>query len=250
MIAGLLDQLSHLLAPKVHGDQLSIRVNLKQLVASAAGTFLGQAAFEAAKRAESSVVKSHLKALSIALHNYHDVYRQFPPAAIRDANGRPLLSWRVAILPFLEENKLYQQFHLDEPWDSPHNKPLIAKMPEVLRPRSATLRAEGKTTMLVPVGKQTIFGPPQGVRIRDITDGTSKTILIVDADEAHAAVWTKPEDLNVDGVDAKHAVIGTRKEGVNCAFADGHVERLDPSFTADMVRALLTRNGGEPIPRQ
>ena len=101
--------------------------------------------------------------------------------------------------------------------------------------------------MLVPVGKQTIFGPPEGVSIREITDGTSTTILIVDADEAHAVVWTKPEDLNVDGVDAKQAVYGTRKEGVFCAFADGSARRLDPQITSDLVHALLTRNGGEVV---
>ena len=172
MIAGLIDQFSRLLAPKVNGDQLLIRVDMQQLMASAAGAFLGQAAVGAAKRAENTVVKNHLKQLALAMHNYHDVYKQFPPAAIRDAHGRPLLSWRVALLPFVEENQLYHQFHLDEPWDSPHNKPLLAKMPEVFKPRSATLRAAGKTTLLVPVGKQTIFGPPEGVAIREITDGT------------------------------------------------------------------------------
>jgi hypothetical protein len=248
MIAGLIDQFSRLLAPKIDGDQLSVRVDMKQLMASAAGAFLGQAAFGAANQAENTVVKNHLKQLALAMHNYHDVYKRFPPAAIRDAEGRTLLSWRVALLPFIEENKLYQQFHLDEPWDSPHNKPLIEKMPDTLRPRSATVRAEGKTTLLVPVGKQTIFGPPEGVPIREITDGTTNTILIVDADEAHAVVWTKPDDLNVDGVDAKQAVFGTRKDGVLCTFADGHVQRLDPKITADLVHALLTRNGGEAIP--
>ncbi len=247
MIAGLMEQFSRLLKPKVNGDELSIRVDMQQLMASAAGVFLGQAAVDAAKRAEGTVVKNHLKQLVLAMHNYHDVYKQFPPAAIRDAQGRPLLSWRVALLPFLEENQLYHQFHLDEPWDSPHNQPLLAKMPQVFSPRSATLRAEGKTTMLVPVGKQTIFGPPEGVTIREITDGTVNTILIVDADEAHAVVWTKPEDLNVDGVDANQALFGTRKEGVFCAFADGSARRLDPQITSDLVHALLTRNGGEVV---
>jgi hypothetical protein len=247
MIAGLIDPFSRLLKPKVNGDQLSIRVDMQQLMASAAGVFLGQAAVDAAKRAEGTVVKNHLKQLVLAMHNYHDVYQRFPPAAIRDAQGRPLLSWRVALLPFVDENRLYHQFHLDEPWDSPHNKPLLAKMPQVFSPRSSTLRAEGKTTLLVPVGKQTIFGPPEGVTIREITDGTSNTILIVDADEAHAVFWTKPDDLNVDGVDAKQALFGTRKEGVLCAFADGSVRLLDPQITSQLVHELLTRNGGEVV---
>ena len=157
------------------------------------------------------------------------------------------MSWRVALLPFLEENQLYHQFHLDEPWDSPHNKPLLAKMPEVFKPHSPMLRAEGKTTFLVPVGKQTIFGPPEGVSIREITDGTVNTILIVDADEAHAVIWTKPEDLNVDGVDAKQAVFGTRKEGVFCAFADGSVHASGPANHVHIGARLLTRNGGEVV---
>jgi hypothetical protein len=247
MMASLIDQFSRILAPTVNGDQLSIRVDMRQLMASAAGAYLGQAVFGVAQRAENAVLRNRLKQLALAMHNYHDVYKQFPPAAIRDAQGRPLLSWRVALLPFLQENNLYQEFHLDEPWDSPHNKPLVAKMPEVLSPHSATLRAEGKTTFLAPVGKQTIFGPPQGVAIREITDGTSMTILIIDADEADAVVWTKPEDLNVDGVDAKQAVFGTRKDAIFCAFADGSVRHLDPQITSQMVHALLTRNGGEVI---
>jgi hypothetical protein len=248
MIAGLMDQFSRLLAPKVDGDQLSIRIDMRQLMASAAGTLLGQTAVDAANRAEGTVVKNHLKQLALAMHNYHGTYNQLPPAAIRDARGRPLLSWRVALLPFLEENQLYHQFHLEEPWDSPHNKPLIAKLPAVFSPRSVTLRAEGKTTLLVPVGKQTIFGPPEGVAFRDITDGTVSTIMIVNADDADAAVWTKPDDLKVDGVDAKQAVFGTRKEPVFCVFADGSARRLDPEkITSQMVHEMLTRNGGEVI---
>ena len=65
------------------------------------------------------------------MHNYHDTYGTFPPAATTDGADKPLLSWRVAILPFLEQQPLYEQFHLDEPWDSPHNKTLIEQMPQV-----------------------------------------------------------------------------------------------------------------------
>jgi hypothetical protein len=87
-------------------------------MASAGGAFLGQAAFIAAKRVENAVLRNHLKQLAIAMHIYHDVYKQFPPPAIRDAKGRPPLSCRVAVLPFIEENKHDHQFHLDEPWYS------------------------------------------------------------------------------------------------------------------------------------
>jgi hypothetical protein len=247
MIAALIDQFSRLLAPKVEGNQLTVRVDLKQITASAAGAFLGQSAIGIAKKAESNVIKNHLKQLGLAMHNYHDVYKHFPPAVIRDPQGRPVLSWRVSLLPFLEQNELYKQFHLDEPWDSEHNKPLIAKLPDVFSPDSSKLREEGKTTLLVPVGKQTVFGPPEGMAIRDITDGTSNTILIVNADWSRAVEWTRPEDLNVDGVDAKRILSGLRKDGFACAFADGSVRVIRPNFSSELLHALLTRNGGEPI---
>jgi hypothetical protein len=246
-IAALIDQLARLFAPKVDANRLTIQVDAKQLIASATGAFLGQAALGVVKRSEATVVKNHLKQAALAIHNYHDVYKQFPPAAIRDAQGRPLLSWRVALLPFLEESKLYKEFHLDEPWDSDHNKPLIAKMPDIFAPRSARVREQGRTTLLVPVGKQTIFGPKEGVPIRDITDGTSNTILIVDVDEPQSVVWTKPDDLNVDGVDVKQALFGTRKDGFACALADGSARFIGPNFSSEILQALLTRNGGEAV---
>jgi hypothetical protein len=87
------------------------------------------------------------------------------------------------------------------------------------------------------------------VPIRDITDGTSNTILIVDADEPQAVVWTKPDDLNVDGVDVRQALFGSRKDGFRCAMADGSAHFIPTEFTTtEQLHALLTRNGGEPVP--
>jgi hypothetical protein len=136
---------------------------------------------------------------------------------------------------------------LNEPWDSPHNKRLIERVPEPYQPASAQLRAEGKTTILVPVGKGTIFGEKEGVAIKDIPDGTSMTIFIVDADRKNAVPWTKPEDLNVDNVDAKAVLFGDRKDGFACATADGAAHVFGPKFTSVLLRAMLTRDGREPI---
>src|SRR5262249_51556565 len=83
---------------------------------------------EAASRMQN---QNNLKEMALAMHNYHDVNGKFPPAAICDKQGKPLLSWRVAILPYVEQDNLYKQFKLDEPWDSEHNKKLIAQMPKV-----------------------------------------------------------------------------------------------------------------------
>jgi Protein of unknown function (DUF1559) len=246
-VAAILDQVAHLLTPKVDGSQLTMQVDLKQVMASAAGMFLGQAAVNVAKQSENKVVKNHLKELALAMHNYHDVNSHFPAQAIRDAEGRSLLSWRVAILPFIDQQKLYHEFHLNEAWDSPHNKRLIERIPEPYQPSSAQLRSEGKTTILVPVGKGTIFGEKDGVAIKDIPDGTSNTIFIVDADRKNAVPWTKPEDLNVDNVDAKEVLFGDRKDGFACAMADGAARVFGPKFTSVLLRAMLTRDGHEAI---
>jgi hypothetical protein len=140
-----------------------------------------------------------------------------------------------------------QQFHLDEPWDGPHNKALLAKMPEVFAPENEELRDEGKTTILVPVGEKTIFGPIEGVAIKDITDGTSNTILAIDASEKRAVPWTKPADLNVDVSDLKSAIFGGRDQAI-CAFADGSVRVLSSRVPASTLQSLLTRNAGDVIP--
>src|SRR5262249_9958875 len=141
---------------------------------------------DAARRTQSM---NNLKQLGLALHNYVDRKGRFPGAASRDKTGKPLLSWRVAILPYLAEEELFKEFHLDEPWDSPHNKQLIDRMPMTFRCPNSAARP-GYTTYLAPLGDQTAFFKPEGLRIRDFTDGTSNTILIVDAADDSAVIWT------------------------------------------------------------
>ncbi len=89
-----------------------------------------------------------MKQFGLALHNYYDTNHCLPPAPLVDAKGKPLLSWRVAILPFLEQDNLYRQFKLDEPWDSEHNKKLISKMPKIYQGLNAKLNSEFKTVYL------------------------------------------------------------------------------------------------------
>ncbi len=123
-----------------------------------------QAAREAAQRAQCT---NNLKQIGLALHNYHDTYGTFPPPAITDANGNPLLSWRVAILPFLGEDGLYNQFHLDEPWDSPNNQPLSFQLPSVYKCPSQPESVPPMTTYQVIVGPGTFF--ERAVSMREIT---------------------------------------------------------------------------------
>ncbi len=146
-----------------------------------------------AMRAQSSM--NNLRQIALAAMNYTSTFGALPPAYISDkATGKPLLSWRVALLPFLGEDPLYKQFHLDEPWDSAHNKPLINRMPSVYRSLSGPVAA-GKTRYVTLRHKDSAFPGKEGVRPAEITHGMSNTILAVEADEAHAVTWTKPDDL-------------------------------------------------------
>ena len=206
-----------------------------------------QASREAARRVQSL---NNMRQIQLAMNNYHSAHQKFPARAIFDKNGKPLLSWRVQILPFIEGKALQQQFRMDEPWDSEHNKQLIAAMPSIYR--NPNRPADGKTNYLLPVGKgtsrfDTLFGGEEGLRIRDIRDGTSKTVMIVEADESRAVIWTKPDDLEVDMDHPRAGLGGFRAGGILVGLCDGSVRILRPTISDKTLRALFTHSGGEVI---
>lgn len=201
-----------------------------------------QAAREAARRAQCT---NNLKQIGLALHNYHSANNTFPPAAITDKDGKPLLSWRVAILPYIDRGDLYDQFHLDEPWNSPHNSGLLAQMPAAYRCPSNPVGDPSLTKYQVFVGPGTLFEGNTGVGLKDVTDGTSNTLAVV---ETTAGVpWTKPEDLAY-GKALPLPPVGSRHlGGYNALFADGSVRFLKQSMSEQALRGLITRDGGEVI---
>jgi hypothetical protein len=189
-----------------------------------------------------------LRQIGLAMHNYHDAYGRFPSAATHDRQGKPLLSWRVQLLPFLEQESLYKEFRQDEPWDSEQNKKLIARMPVIYRcPAHAKLPA-GKTAYVVPLGKDTMFtGAGQGSRLSDVPDGVSNTLLMVEADSENAVIWTKPDDVLYDA-NKPAAKLSRQHHGYFPAlFADGSVHFLRDSIDKGTLRALFTRAGGEVV---
>jgi prepilin-type processing-associated H-X9-DG protein len=181
------------------------------------------------------------------MHNYESSQGAFPGPAITAKDGKPLLSWRVAILPYIEP-ELYNKFKLDEPWDSPHNKALIKEMPQVFACPSRPGVEPGTTTYRAFAGKGALFEKDSGTRIANITDGTSNTIMVVEAVEA--VPWTKPDsDLPFDPAarPSLHGAGSSHPGGFNTAFADGSVRFIKNSINVQTFRALITRAGGEVV---
>ncbi|WP_435007813.1 DUF1559 domain-containing protein [Tundrisphaera lichenicola] len=202
-----------------------------------------QAAREAARRAQCV---NNLKQIGLAFHNFHDTNNRFP-ADIRDKSGKPLLSWRVAILPFIDQVELYEKFKLDEPWDSPNNKALLAEMPATYVCPSRPRTEPGLTSYRGFSGKATLFDGGQGVAIPQITDGMMNTLAVVEARDPVA--WSKPDDLPL-GPDPAVPVEGAGSPhpgGFNALFCDGSVRFLKTTINPKTLRALITKAGGEVI---
>jgi hypothetical protein len=227
---------------EVDGDTLKVAAQVSIDPAPAAALLAG---FIKQERGSAGRVQSqnNLKQIALAFHNYHSVYNHFPPAAIYDKSGKPLLSWRVLILPFVEQDNLFKRFHLDEPWDSEHNKKLLDGMPKVYH--APTEKQTHRTHYLGFVGKGTVFEGKKGIQIRDIPDGTSYTVLVVEA--AESVPWTKPEDLPFDPDKPLPKLGGLFEGGFNAAMCDGSVRFLSSKITPQTLRSAITRNGGEVL---
>lgn len=191
------------------------------------------------------VSQNNLKQMGLGMHNYHDTMGVFPQA-IRDKDGKALLSWRVAMLPYIEQDVLYKEFKLNEPWDSAHNKKLIAKMPTIYVVPGSKAVNPGGTFYQVFYGKGAGFEGTKGTRIADITDGTSNTIMIVEA--AKDVTWTKPDDLAFDPDGKLPALGGHFEGGYNAAFFDGSVRFITSKIDPKILKIIITRNGGEVVP--
>lgn len=198
---------------------------------------------EAGRRAAEVKEMNNVKEIGVAFHIYHDVYGALPwhggPGSA-DARGKGL-SWRVHLLPFLEENALYEEFNLDEPWDSEHNKALIPRMPKLFGHD-----LEGKTSLHVFVGEGTPFGQERGVRIGDFTDGVSNTIMVVEGGPDVADVWTKPGGLPFNP-DDPIAALGKIGESFLVLMADGSTRRLPKTIDAATLRNLIQHQDGNPV---
>lgn len=193
--------------------------------------------------AKQTQAMNQLKQLALAAHNYASVHRDLPPAVFTDDEGNELLSWRVHLLPYMDEMELYEQFHLDEPWDSEHNLKLIDKMPNVYLPAGSELEP-GMTSFLSIRSENSMFPGKEQIGFGAVIDGLSNTVMFVEANSASAVIWTKPDDLEIDPMNAKRKIIGLRKRGFLAAMGDGSVRFFDDSISNDDLRIMFGRNDG------
>jgi len=241
------DRIASKLVPEVKGDKLLLSVNERNQGAELlrAAVEPGLRSAQAASQRARSV--NNLKQIALAMHIYHDIHKHFPPAASLGPDGKPLLSWRVLLLPHLDQEPLYREFHLDEPWDSEHNRALIERMPDVFSSPLAKLKTPGHTSYLAPRAEGTILDGGEAVSLKDITDGTSNTILIVEADDDQVVIWTQPDDLPLD-LDHPQAGLGGLLDGqFLAAIADGSVQTLHVDSDQEQLRRFFLRADGNPV---
>jgi hypothetical protein len=199
-----------------------------------------------------AVCVNNLKQLALAMHNYHAAYGSFPPRYVPGPDGKPWHSWRVLILPFVEQQALYQGYDFNEPWDGPHNRELLQRMPSVFSCPEMWRSQPGPTTTYAAVsGPDTAFPGAQPVRIKDITDGTANTLMLVETVNAPIP-WTAPIDVDIATLGPSPPgkgmpEISAHRHRPNAAIADGMVHRLTREMTRETLRALATIAGGEEV---
>lgn len=188
----------------------------------------------------------NMKQIMLALVTYADVNGHYPPPVLTGPDGKTSYSWRVAILPYLEQTSLYERYKFDEPWDSDSNQQVLEQMPAVLRDPTADPKSKD-TSYYALVGAETCFGERggKGTSFAEILDGTSNTILVVEA--KRDVPWTKPEDIVYDSAQPTQGLGGIRPADFLAGFADGAVRELPKTIDANELRKLITRAGGESV---
>ena len=200
-----------------------------------------------AKAAAASSMNK-VKNIATALLAYHKDKGKFPPAATLSKEGKPLLSWRVQILPYLGHNFLYKQFRQNEPWDSEHNKKFIRRIPPSFRESQENLD-KGTTPFQAPVGIATLFTPGgTGTNSIQIINELSNTIMLVKVPEDKTAIWTKPEDWEIDiSLPAKDLLKGFTN-AIVFACADGEVKAIPLKEAEEKIKSMLVIDGKPKTP--
>ncbi|MCA9213904.1 MAG: DUF1559 domain-containing protein [Planctomycetales bacterium] len=224
---------------QVHARLVANENSVAQLAKSALPSAV--AARAAARRAQDINAAKHI---ILAMYNYESTNGHFPAAQVVGPDGKTVHSWRVAILPYLEQNELYERYKLDEPWDSDHNKKLIAEIPPVYRsafsPKTST-----NSDFFVFTGKEAPFDGTVARKVAEIADGTSNTLFVIATNRD--IPWTKPDDIPFDPAKALPDLSGPNPEGNVIARGDGSVVFLSNDISKDRVKKMITYQGGEDL---
>lgn len=187
----------------------------------------------------------------MAVANYHETYGCFPPAYVADRDGRPVHSWRVLLLPFLEQRPLYDAYNFAEPWDGPHNRTLADQIGRIYLRSGLETDQAGTTSFVAVVGPETAWPGTRAMGIKDLGDGAHATLMVVEVPDGRFR-WMEPRDLEFDRMsyrvnDGSGRGLGSRLGGARAVSADGTVRTLPDGLDPEKLRAMLTANGGEAI---
>jgi hypothetical protein len=195
--------------------------------------------------------KHNLRRIARALNAYAADYGTYPPPITLDASGKPMHSWRVLILPYLGEKRLYEAYDMSQPWDAPENANVQARIPGVyVSPANSKAGIVGESSYMLVTGKGTLFPPSGPLSPSAIHDGADNTILVVETNNA-TIPWTSPTDLNAAALPGQIGVLGgiggTHTQGATVVFADGEAGWLPFDTNKNIVDGLLSPNGTESV---
>lgn len=185
----------------------------------------------------------------MAVANYHDTHNRYPPPYQAGPDGRPWHSWRVLVLPFIDQNDLFKAYDFAEPWDGPNNRKLAERMPKLFAFHDTYKPGATTTNYLAVVGDETVWPETGRMQSGAVTDGLDRTILIVE-NQGAGVHWMEPRDLRLAGMDLRPnspAGVSSPYDDPAVVFLDTSIHKLRPDLKPEVLRALLTIRGGEPL---
>lgn len=202
-------------------------------------------------RRDITACKQNLKRIAQALNAYADEYGVYPPPAVLDARGKPMHTWRVLILPYLGEKRLYEMYDMTKPWDSPENSSLQARMPAVFRsPGISNPLVMGESSYMLVTGPGTMFPPTGPVARNLVTDGAGNTLLVVETNN-QSVPWTEPQDLDIAKLPAQIGALGgiggAHQGGATAVLVDGEAVWLPADTSKAIIDSMLSPSGGEAV---
>lgn len=195
--------------------------------------------------ARETMCRNNCRHIGLALQNYHDQYQAFPPAYTVDVNGKPLHSWRTLLLPFMEQQRLYDSIDLTKPWDDVVNMQAWKSMPPDYCCNDSR-NAENLTTCLAVVVPGSCLQPEKSSSMSDIVDGPSSTVLFIEVPKEKGVIWMAPQDAD----EALFLAIGreiraTHGSKIHFVFCDGSCQSFPASLSVEDRKAMASIAGGE-----